>query len=504
MRTDFHLQVHCDYRAPHSGAPSPRAVVAGLLAVFLLFPLVVYGQSTPTTYSSSQSIGTAQSIATTQSIGAALLPSDGAMLLTVRHVGELPSDPGEPAALTDVPAVPGQVAPAVSVPAMSRLPRLNAGWNGFALQNASGTRTMAIKAEFKEDGRVAPGNQPPVAAADPLLFRYSRVGAYGSLARWVNYGATLGYSGGFFFNNGYIELPLAKTFRIRVGRDKPDVAYEVNQPGSATLFMERGFTASLLPSYDDGIQATGEAAGSALHYAVGLFRGVVDGSPAWSTNNALRGGGADLTGRIVLNPFDTASRRHSALAGLGFGVGATAGRHSGTALASYKTSIQDKFFAYDGSATSDGLRTRFTPNVFYDYKNIGGFAEYARSQQALTNGIVHTTVANQAWQVAAYITLTGETGERFSPRRVFDPMRHAWGGIRLSARYGQLTVDPNVFALDLAKAGASQEARQTTVGLLWYLSAKTIARFDYEHVTFAGGTARAPQNALLYRFDLLY
>ena len=82
--------------------------------------------------------------------------------------------------------------------------------------------------------------------------------------------------------------------------------------------------------------------------------------------------GKDVAGRLVVRPFNDA-RRQSA-------EGAWAGdlwidrraRPGPPRCPRFRTpSLQQTFFSYTG-ATADGVRTRYSPQVFYYYKAFGG------------------------------------------------------------------------------------------------------------------------------------
>src|SRR5205814_1507896 len=64
------------------------------------------------------------------------------------------------------------------------------------------------------------------------------------------------------------------------------------------------------------------------------------------------------------------------------------------------------------------------------------------------NPTLFETVHNRAWQVAASWFLTGEKNS-FSPVKPLRPVNFAeggWGALELAARYGELTLDPELFS----------------------------------------------------------
>ncbi len=380
---------------------------------------------------------------------------------------------------------------------------MTAGWQGLAFQTADGGNTLQINAQLRADGRFAPGDQPAVTTTNPWDLRYVRVSASGKLARFFNYRVTPSFINDFYFTNAFVEAPFSPHFRVRAGKDRPQVGYELLQPDGNVLFLERGLPSSLLPNYDVGVQAIGETASDSVEYAAGLFTGVVDGTASHAPVNLARDGGPDLTGRFIVRPF--AHQADTVASSLRIGIAGTAGRERGAALPAFKTSVQQRFFSYAPGVVADGKRTRFTPQVFYDYKSFGAFAEYARSEQMIAGRSQRTSVANQAWQVAAQLVVTGErSSTRIVPHHPFAPGQSGWGALQLAARYGELVVDQRAFDAGLADASASRQVKAATVGLVWYLTVRAKVRLNFERAAFFGGAPRPTEHTVLYRFQLDY
>src|SRR6185437_72405 len=105
----------------------------------------------------------------------------------------------------------------------------------------------------------------------------------------------------------------------------------------------------LVPNRDIGVQLGGDLAGGRINYSLGVFNGVADGTS--SDNNPTpdfsSDGKGDVAARVFLRPFLLSG--DPALTGLGFGIGATYVRATGspatTRLAAYKTSGQQTFFS---------------------------------------------------------------------------------------------------------------------------------------------------------------
>jgi phosphate-selective porin OprO/OprP len=305
--------------------------------------------------------------------------------------------------------------------------------------------------------------------------------------------------------DAYVDVRFARAFRIRTGKDKTPIGYELLQGDSYLLFPERALASSLVPNRDVGIQAQGDVWGGRLSYAGGVFNGIPDG--ANSTADTDVNGGKDMAGRITVMPFRTTvpSARASVWSGLGLHLGASAGTESG-ALPTFHTSYGQIYFQYASDAVADGARTRVSPAAFYYYKSFGSFAEYMRSAQTVTRAAVTEDVANHAWEITGSYVLTGEpaSDRGVRPRNPFDPGAGHWGAVQVLARYTVLTVDQAAFSARLAAAGASQEARSWTAGLNWYPNPWIKWYATVERTVFDGGDppARPAENIVFLRFQL--
>jgi phosphate-selective porin OprO/OprP len=256
-----------------------------------------------------------------------------------------------------------------------------------------------------------------------------------------------------------------------------------------------------VPNRDVGVAVQGDV-GPKLFYAAGIFNGVPDG--ASSTADVDTNQGKDLAGRIVLHPF----RRRQApgvLNNLGFQVGGSVGKQSGTGLPSFRTSVGQTYFTYATGTNADGTRTRVSPAVFYYYKGFGGFAEFMRTRQRLRRGDLIESTVNRGWEVTGSYVLTGETASDrgVRPQHPFDPPTGRWGALQVVARYSQIDIDADIFALGFAGTGAAETARQFTVGVNWYPATVFKYYLTYERTEFAGGSAsRADEHVILFRVQL--
>jgi phosphate-selective porin OprO/OprP len=352
------------------------------------------------------------------------------------------------------------------------------------------------------DGRFSLDDPKPII--NTLTIRKIRPTLTGRITRWFNFKVMPDFGNGTtVVQDAWFDIRFSPAFRVRTGKDKTPIGYELLQGDAFLLFPERALASSLVPNRDIGIQALGEVAGGKLIYAAGVFNGIPDGTTSTTeldTNNAK-----DVAGRVLVLPFKSARAPAGVLNGLGFQVGGSVGQQVG-ALPSFKTSVGQTYFSYNTAATASGVRKRVSPAVFYYYKSFGGFAEYMRSAQSIARDGLQTRVTNQAWEVTASILVTGE-GASYNgvrPKNNFDPTKGHWGALQLLGRYTKLRVDRAAFTAGLAAAAASREARSFTIAANWYPTAYIKYYATFERTVFDGNAhgPRPAENVILVRAQL--
>ena len=291
-------------------------------------------------------------------------------------------------------------------------------------------------------------------------------------------------SGTAVIQDAYFDVRFSPRFRIRSGKDKTPIGYELLQGDAFLLFPERALASSLVANRDTGIQVQGDLSPK-VYYAAGVFNGIPDGTSATTELDANNG--KDLAGRAVIQPFRSAATPNRPLNGFGFQVGGSTGHQAG-ALPAFKTSAGQTYYSYSTGSAADGVRTRVSPAVFYYYKAFGAFGEYMRSTQSVAKAGAATDVRNQAWEVTGSIVLTGEAASDrgVRPKNNFDPPSRHWGALQLLARYTELKIDRDAFRADLAATGASSGAKSFTVALNWYPAAYVKSYITFERTTFGG------------------
>jgi phosphate-selective porin OprO/OprP len=376
-------------------------------------------------------------------------------------------------------------------------PRPPAGFqDGFFLQSGDGEYRLNVGFVAQVDGRFSVDDPTPIV--NTFTLRKLRPTFTGQLTRYFAFKLMPDFgSGKATVPDAYIEARLSPAFRIRTGKDKTPVGYELLQGDAHVWFPERSLATSLVPNRDIGAELVGEVLKGRLSYQGGVFGGVPDGASTTTeldTNNSK-----DLAGRIVINPFRTMTG--SPLYGFGIHLGASTGDHNG-ALPSFKTSVGQSYFSYAAGAQAAGTHTRMAPAIFYYFKSFGAFAEYMNSEQAVARDGVVSDIANHGMQISGSLMLTGEAAAygMIRPKDNFNPAQHHWGALQVLARYAELSVDQLAFDAGLASAASSRDAKSFTLAMNWFPNANVKYYATFERTTFDGGAvARPAEDMILFR-----
>ena len=402
--------------------------------------------------------------------------------------------------------VPGAQTPAATPQAEGAphtpAPPLTAGWqDGFFLQTPNGENRLVIGLTAQVDGRFSLDDPLPIT--NTFTIRKARPTLSGRVAKYFDFKVMPDFGNGTAtLLDAYFDIRFSSKFRVRSGKDKTPVGYELLQGDPYLLFPERTLASSLVPNRDVGFQVQGDLS-PRLFYAGGVFNGVPDGSS--STTDLDANDAKDVAGRIVWQPFRSTKTPAGALNGLGFQIGGSIGSQAGT-LPSFRTSVGQTYFSYATGAAASGHRHRITPAAFYYYKSFGGFVEYVRSTQEVSRSNSRDDVTNDGWGVTGSYVLTGEAASDrgVRPGHAFDPSTGHWGALQLAARYSQLRVDPLAFTSGLAAATASRKASAFTIAANWYPAAFIKYYATFERTSFDGGASRPTENVILFRTQVAF
>ena len=427
-----------------------------------------------------------------------------ALLLAAPAFGAAPGDADAPAANTPILHLATESpAPAAGVsegvPQETPAPtRVSAGQDGFAIESGNGDFRLQIGLLLHADGRFAIDDDDE-RVTDTFALKRVRPYLRGRFSRRFEFFLNPDFAGGtLVVQDAYVDTVFTQAFRIRAGKAKTPFGLERLQSASGMLFFNRAFPTSLAPNRDLGIQLLGDIRSGLVSYAVGVLNGVADGGSA----DVDTGDSKDVAGRVVVRPFHPLAA--SRLKGLGLAFSASAGRQAGGALPTFRTSLLEQpFFSYSG-ASVNGVRRRYSPQVFYYFRSLGGYAEWVHTGTPVRRDAIREEIAHDAWQVAASYVLTGETATESGvrPRSEFGFGTGGFGAFQVAARYHALKVDPRAVASGLAAPGATPRADAWTVGLNWYLTRNVRHTFNVERTTFddsGAGTSRRAENAFVFR-----
>lgn len=452
-------------------------------------------------------------------------------------------------------------------------PVVKASASGFGLESADGKNVIKLRGLLQADYRTYESGVNDVRnrsniragtlddngfheAEDTALLRRVRPTIEGTVLGKYDFRFTPEFAGGSAsVVDAYIDARFDPAFKVRAGKFKSFVGLERLQSGSDIKFIERSYvTNAILPNRDLGVAVHGDVFGNKLNYAFGIVNGVADGGNI-STGTEFNED-KEYTARLFATPFKDID---SALAGLGFGVGATYTDSQGernldftntsaadatrNGLPSYVTEGQQTFFRYNTAAVADGKRFRVSPQAHYYYGPFGLLAEYARVSQDVslltstasnTNTVItagsNKKLDHDAWDIGVSYLLTGEDAsfKGVKPKNDFDLDKGGWGAWELIARYSEIELDDATFKnpagtrftgayADLSTS--AKKAETWTGGVNWYLNQNVKFALNYAQTKFDGGAGvgitainaagtnvrdRDDERALLARFQVAF
>ena len=287
------------------------------------------------------------------------------------------------AAAAQTPAPAAQSAPAPAAPPVV------AGWNeGFFIQTPNGDNRLQIGFIVQADGRFSIDDPLPIT--NTFVMRKVRPSFTGRVGKYFDFKVMPELAGSVVLLDAYFDIRFSPKLRLRTGKDKTPVGYELLIGDASLIFPERSVVSLLVPNRDVGFQAQGDLAGGKLLYAGGIFNGnPADGTSAITdvdTNN-----GKDLAGRIVVMPFRSTQTPAARAERPSASTSADRQAIRPARCRTYRTSAGQTYFSFPATTTADGRRNRVTPAVFLYLKSFGGFAEYARTTQdiVIERGAAH-------------------------------------------------------------------------------------------------------------------
>ena len=168
-------------------------------------------------------------------------------------------------------------------------PPVTAGWNdGFFLQTPNGDNRLQIGAVLQVDGRFALDDPLPIT--NTFVMRKARPTFTGRVAKFIDFKLMPELAGSVTLLDAYFDIRFSTKLRVRSGKDKTPVGYEMLLGDAYLIFPERSVVSLLVPNRDVGFQAQGDLAGGRLTYAGGIFNGnPVDGTVGCHSTYAAAG-----------------------------------------------------------------------------------------------------------------------------------------------------------------------------------------------------------------------
>jgi phosphate-selective porin OprO and OprP len=380
-------------------------------------------------------------------------------------------------------------------------PRAEAGSGGFSITSADRSFRLRLRGLVQVDGRVYTNSDAPDADTGWLLRRV-RPSFEGSFGERIGFRIMPEFAGGGSLIDAYIDTRLGSGVTLRAGKFKQPLGLERLQSGNELRLVERGLVTDLVGNRDIGLQLSGGSA--AFSWQAGLFNGVNDGRSA----DAEDDGSQEFIARIFSEPLS----RENGRAVLGIGIAASYGRREGSTslplLTSYRSPGQKAVFQYRSGAEgtfSDGSRTRITPQFYWYSGPFGVLGEWVRVSQdvrrAGTGFDRSATLDQEAWNLTAEWVVTGQSAGYTDPAGA--------GVVQLTARIGELRIDPETFANGSESfanpANAVSRAKTWALGVNWFPIAGLKASVAYHQTAFtagaAGGNDRQDEQVLFLRLQ---
>jgi phosphate-selective porin OprO/OprP len=393
-------------------------------------------------------------------------------------------------------------------------PALGLGPQGFFLGTVASGFQLRLRGVIQTDGR-AYLDEPSPQPVDTFLIRRARPIVEGTVADLVDFRLMPDFGQGkTILFDAFLDVRPYPWLKVRAGKFKTPFGIERLQEEQNLLFIERGVTTNLIPDRDIGVTIHGELGGALLSYEAGVMNGVPDN--ATSEPDVDGDSHKDVVARLFSKPLSRLGV--PALSDIGVGIATTFGAESGTAantlLPTYVTGGQLSVFSYlvdpagVNSVVAAGRHVRVSPQLAAYVGPFGLVAEYVSDAQAVRKGAQSATLVHQAAQVEASFVLTGERASYAGPvpAQPFSPLRHGWGAYELAARFGELDLDPKTFPTYADPTKSIQRMRAWAVGVNAHFTRNLKLAVNFERSLFetAGVANRAPENALLGRFQVKF
>ncbi len=395
-----------------------------------------------------------------------------------------------------------------------------AGWDdGFYLRSPDKKFNLRITGQIQSDfrGYLNVHDQTDV---DTFLVRRARLGIEATVADIYEFRLLPDFGQGQpRIQDAYLNIRLRDGFQVEGGKFKQPFSYEQLIQDRFVPTMERSLLDQLVPARDVGLMIHGQKMfEDRLDCGIAISDGQINGDGDLSD-------GIDMNARIAVRPFgrddDWPFLRLLQL-GMSVSVG---GEFEPAGTNPLRTPANVPWFRYVPGVITDGIRTRFSPEVVYFFKGLGIAVQYLHQQQILRAAPGAAPVINlpfDSYYVLVTWLLTGEERTTYSkavaPLRPFDPKAPlgspgAWEAV---FRISRLGIGSQAFAPGIGRLAdptvSSPGASEVTVGMNWYLNKWVRTQFNWEHDWFDRPVRLGPgpagliviQNTLLARLQVIF
>ena len=124
-------------------------------------------------------------------------------------------------------------------------PPVTAGWNdGFFLQTPNGENRLQIGVVLQADGRFALDDPLPIT--NTFVMRKARPTLTGRVAKFIDFKLMPELAGSVTLLDAYFDIRFSSKLRVRSGKDKTPVGYEMLLGDAYLIFPERSVVSLLV------------------------------------------------------------------------------------------------------------------------------------------------------------------------------------------------------------------------------------------------------------------
>lgn len=284
--------------------------------------------------------------------------------------------------------------------------------------------------------------------------------------------------------DAYVQLNILDTLSFRCGQFKSPLSQERLQSTPNLLFDDFGYTASLAPNRDIGLQLSGKIFNGVLNYQAAFLNGAQDGSSSTGDSSDSK----EVVIRLLVAPFTT--NKSCFLNSLKLGVGASWSEHDQEEPGSVKTSGNTKVFTYNDDIVDDGTVYRIAPQAQLYLGSFTLLGEYIVSVHELSDGEgQEDELRNEAWTVTVGYCASGGrmTAKGFEVEKPFNGTSDALGALELVARIQGFCADTDTFEHYASSTKAVEEIMTYNGGINWHLNNHARVLLSYSYSCFEGG-----------------